>query len=39
VFDMRAHVHGADGLYHFAIEARFRGAGRLIRYEGVLYVH
>jgi hypothetical protein len=38
-FDMRAHVRGADGLYHFAIEARFRGVGRLIRYEGVLYVH
>ena len=38
-FDMRAQVHGADGLYHFVIDARFRGVGTLIRYEGVLYVH
>jgi hypothetical protein len=38
-FDLHARVHGADGMYHFAIEARFRGVGRLIRYEGVLYVH
>lgn len=35
-FHFDARVHGKDGQYHFAIEARLSGVGLLIRYEGTL---